>query len=573
MAARAPRSSRNTASKRPMNELDQSRSHRPTNDTPSLTGHNGQAVADHIRQGEYQCHGYFDLHQQNRINIYQTVDSWRSYREDNASLHTAFSSLATQQSHYGPTVPFQNYMYPQAYNPQLLPHHAPQQPVRSVYARAGYSSYRIDKSHRPSRYPSSTSRYNFRNLQPSQIASFGTLAPDVPIPSIEARTVNPLPTHQFLPPRFSGHRSYSRSPAPAPPPQPTKKYLQLAAKNPATNSSSKKLLVILDLNGTLLVRPNRRADPKMFVLRPGVDRLLRYLFDNHLVMVYSSARPENVQAIVSKLFSPEQRAQIVAVWGRDKLDLTPHQYNNKVQVYKKLDKIWCENSIQDRAPRGHRWNSTNTILVDDSHLKALAQPHNLLQLTEFENNAPREGGQALRDWQMEQERIMESLELRLEHLKWQVDVSRLIRQWQNGQVPAPGVVDETVDQKTRQAIQVPQPAGSPTPSVGQPRDTVSDTSEHQTHYPTPPSQDMGQISENSGNRINASNLDITTGLEGATISDHACRQTESPIGEEVFQELLAGPKDKSKKARSKRARRPKKQKNVDVPPTPESAEG
>ncbi|KIV91043.1 hypothetical protein PV10_05629 [Exophiala mesophila] len=550
MAARASRPSRNATSKRPMNEHEPSGSHRATHDNPSLTSHHGQTVANPIRQ----------------------VDPKRSYKEEKDYLHTASSYSLAQQSHPGPHIPVQSNMYPQAYNPLPLPHQAPQQPVRSVYTCGGYPSYRIDKSYRLPTNPANTSRYNFRNLLPSQIASFGAMTPDIPLPSIEGRIVNPLHTHRSLPHHASGHRGYSRSPAPPPPPEPTKKYLQQAAKNPTTSSTPKKLLVILDLNGTLLVRPNRKADPKSFVLRPGVARLLHYLFENHVVMVYSSARPENVQGIVSKLFSSQQLARIVAVWARDKLDLTPHQYNNKVQVYKKLDKIWSDKSIQMRAKRDHPWNSTNTVLVDDSHLKALAQPHNLVQLTEFENNAPREGGQALRNWQVEQERIMESLELRLEQLKWQVDVSRLIRRWQNGQVPAPGVVDETVDQKTRQAIQVPELAGSPTPSVGQPRETDSDNTECQNHYPTPPSQDVGKPTERSVNKTTATNQDITAGLEGATISDPALQRSESPIGEEVFQELLGNPKNKSKKARSKRMRRAKKGKTATIPSTPQSME-
>lgn len=48
--------------------------------------------------------------------------------------------------------------------------------------------------------------------------------------------------------------------------------------------------------------------------------------------------------------------------------------------------------------------------------------------------------------------ILKSLEQKLEQLKMQVDVSRLIREWQSGKRLAPGVVDETIDQKTQQTV-------------------------------------------------------------------------------------------------------------------------
>lgn len=348
-----------------------------------------------------------------------------------------------------------------------------------------------------------------------------------------------------------------------------------AAQPTALRDTAQKLLVILDLNGTLLVRPNRKADPTKIKIRPGVTQLLDYLFNNHVVMVYSSARPENVTAMVNNLIHPKQRKQMAAIWARDKLDLTKQQYNNKVQVYKKLEKIWADKNVQGTAEPGMRWNQSNTVLVDDSHLKGLAQPHNLLQVPEFENNAPREGGAALRDWQLKEQAIVKSLELKLEELKWQVDISRLIREWQTGKRAAPGVVDETIDQKTHRRIEQPEP--SPAPSVGQPERATSVTgpSVYQPALLSPASTLRSPPQSTNGDDNNSDagvdlyhtsaldhleqEIDRHLNIERAD-SDKNTRRSESPIDEDVWKEILGGKEEKGADRGSMGA----------VPPTPES---
>lgn len=171
--------------------------------------------------------------------------------------------------------------------------------------------------------------------------------------------------------------------------------------------------------------------PREFNIRPGVPQLLDYLFDHHLVMIYSSARPENVAAMVDALVSKKRASALAAIWGRDKLELTPEQYNEKVQVYKKLDKVWEDDRIQATCPGKQRWNQTNTVLVDDSHLKALSQPHNLIQVTEFTKKKldPQE--------RKREHEIVASVRAKLEELKWTLDVSRHILRWQTGQMEPP----------------------------------------------------------------------------------------------------------------------------------------
>jgi NLI interacting factor-like phosphatase len=168
-----------------------------------------------------------------------------------------------------------------------------------------------------------------------------------------------------------------------------------------------------------------------FRIRPGVHQLLDYLFKNHIVMFYSSARPENVKAMVDALATKKQAQSLAAIWGRDKLELTPAQYNEKVQVYKKLEKVWQDERIQATSPGKQLWNQTNTVLVDDSHLKALSQPHNLIQVPEFTKK------KLDKEQKRRELEIVASVRAKLEELKWAHDVSRHIWRWQTGQLEPP----------------------------------------------------------------------------------------------------------------------------------------
>ena len=132
------------------------------------------------------------------------------------------------------------------------------------------------------------------------------------------------------------------------------------------------------------------------------------------------------------LFSKERAKLLAAVWGRDKLGLNPAQYEEKVQVYKRLENVWEDERIQATCLHGKRWSQTNTVLVDDNHLKALSQPHNLIQVPEFTKNLH----QTKRAKRRELE-VVASIRAKLEELKWAHDVSRLILRWQTGELEPP----------------------------------------------------------------------------------------------------------------------------------------
>jgi hypothetical protein len=171
-----------------------------------------------------------------------------------------------------------------------------------------------------------------------------------------------------------------------PPPLPPPGYFKHALEPCHAVHPPPNCLIVLDLNGTLIHRPTRRR-PTHLIARPYLKPFLRFLFENFSVMVWSSARPENVKVIVENVLDDELRSLLLASWGRDSFGLTPAHYNMNVQVYKDLTKIWNSEDIQRKNPgnaSGDRFGQYNTILLDDSRVKAEPQPHNLVEIPEFE---------------------------------------------------------------------------------------------------------------------------------------------------------------------------------------------
>jgi len=163
---------------------------------------------------------------------------------------------------------------------------------------------------------------------------------------------------------------------------PSKAYLAQANNPPADSAVKRKLLVVLDLNGTLLHRKGRGAG---FTARPRVNEFLHYLFTNHHILIWSSARPVNVEKMSKTVLNGKQYEQLIACWSRDKLRLPPDVYEMNVQVYKQLTWIWQDQEISFRNPdMADPWCQENTVLIDDSVEKAASEPYNLLALEEFE---------------------------------------------------------------------------------------------------------------------------------------------------------------------------------------------
>ena len=203
-------------------------------------------------------------------------------------------------------------------------------------------------------------------------------------------------------------------------PIPTAEYLSIAALSPQLAPRPQRLLLVLDLNGTLIYR--QRASSK-YSPRPSLQPFLDYCFANHSVMIWSSATPSNVSAVCAQVFSLERRRKLLGEWGRDTLDLSNVEYYAKTQVYKRLDRIWDGVALRNSHPdaeRGGRWGPANTLLLDDSVLKAQAQPYNLVEVPEF--TRPGQHGQ-----QEESQEVLGQVVAYLEEARSYENVSAFVR--------------------------------------------------------------------------------------------------------------------------------------------------
>lgn len=194
-----------------------------------------------------------------------------------------------------------------------------------------------------------------------------------------------------------------------------------------TQNTPRKLLVVLDLNGTLLFRTSKGFE---FTPRPKVDEFIGYLMKHHRVMVWSSARQQNVDPMCAQLFTKAQHQRLLAIWGRETLRLPAGAYKSKVQVYKQLSWIWTDKHIKAlNSDSSEAWDQSNTVLIDDSVEKAASEPHNLICLEAFEDRPDQKSSDVLGQ-------VVKYLEL----LKWGKDVSAFMRV-----VPFAYNADEVVD--------------------------------------------------------------------------------------------------------------------------------
>ncbi|KAH9985226.1 hypothetical protein BJV77DRAFT_965676 [Russula vinacea] len=212
-------------------------------------------------------------------------------------------------------------------------------------------------------------------------------------------------------------RSATPPPSPPPPTRPSPSYLEFASMPSITSSEPTRKLLVLDLNGTLLLRSPRppkssrskyqpHPAPRRVMRRPYLTALRAYLFAPQTrawldVMVWSSAQPHSVEDMVLHALG-DDRERLVALWARDTFGLTEDHYHRKVQTIKDLEKPWA--ALKPQHPRStsstlapfavapkHQSSSSKspghsaatTILLDDSHAKAALQPYNHLCVPEY----------------------------------------------------------------------------------------------------------------------------------------------------------------------------------------------
>jgi hypothetical protein len=169
-------------------------------------------------------------------------------------------------------------------------------------------------------------------------------------------------------------------------PAPTAGYNDITRLPRKRHDEGRPLLLILDLNGTLLHRVDRSKSAS-FSRRKYLAEFLAFSFSVAKVMIWTTAQPKNAALMRNNMLTPAQSQNLVATWGRDRFNLNSAQYHEKTQVYKRLEWVWADDAIQRTHPKyaeGERWNQLNTILLDDSEVKAAAQPYNHILVPEFE---------------------------------------------------------------------------------------------------------------------------------------------------------------------------------------------
>jgi hypothetical protein len=117
-------------------------------------------------------------------------------------------------------------------------------------------------------------------------------------------------------------------------------------------------------------------------VRPYYKEFLDYLFRHFEVAVWSSAQPHTVKNMCQLFEDGEKR--LLFTWNREHLGLSRQEYHSKVSTIKDLQLVWEYFQKRPTKNMGQSiFNGRNTILLDDSASKAILQPFNSIELSEF----------------------------------------------------------------------------------------------------------------------------------------------------------------------------------------------
>ncbi|SCV73728.1 BQ2448_6158 [Microbotryum intermedium] len=235
-------------------------------------------------------------------------------------------------------------------------------------------------------------------------------------PSYQNAATSSAPGHDSgRSPRSNAHQRVRSPPAPsgpyvrpqrrvkqardALPPEPTEAYLAIARESSSIlPDSAPPPCIVLDLNNTLLFRKKRDASgSRSPIARPYLATFLSYLVSRAegsprwVLAVYSSARAKNVLTLLAavglvdhdrasamqggQVWEAEEGDALALVWSREKMGLTPKEFDLDVETTKDLDPLW--------RVMGGDLGPKRTVLLDDEMGKAATQPYNHLPIEPF----------------------------------------------------------------------------------------------------------------------------------------------------------------------------------------------
>ena len=272
---------------------------------------------------------------------------------------TGTTQNGNRADEYDPTSPITNNSYnPKAsqVHPNSIQGNIPYSPMYNYYGTPQYPPYPVP----------STSPYWPYDAPQIPYNGFNFFSPNFPPQTYWQPYPHPIPSASgtiridSLPPSQQAPTSTPPSPPPTLPqiphiPEPSPDYILTSSLPPFRLDTPNKKLLILDLNGTLLHRPRnpsvkdrtvdmRRASQKPH-LRPHLTEFMTYIFRHYKIMFWSSATPRNVHSMIAAVATPEQRAQLVGVWGRDTLGLSEKEYNKKSITFKDLRKVFEDDKL------------------------------------------------------------------------------------------------------------------------------------------------------------------------------------------------------------------------------------
>ena len=132
---------------------------------------------------------------------------------------------------------------------------------------------------------------------------------------------------------------------------------------------SKKILLILDINKTLVLRINGKIHK-----RKGLTKFIDSILEIYDVAVFTSMTKKNLDLLLPKIFTPEQISKLIFIWDREYTDPDPDRKEGEWSTIKNIDKI------------KNLYKYERYLLIDDSYDKVrFNQPDEILICPAFED--------------------------------------------------------------------------------------------------------------------------------------------------------------------------------------------